>query len=963
MDFRLPQPLKYSLKKKKSRRKVLRKETGKLSLKNHNRNASCQTDSSESSEPSSASSSKKNFRSSKSRKSVEQPVLGNAENYSYSIFKHLRPGMNPIDHYCTPARRKENNTNRRETNKSGCNISGGLASEDHYLAVDAAGVIKDGKSSTVMHSKGGDGSHSIILSDSDSDSISVSDVNFPQKINYKDRTKSDNQSDRSDISSIILQSSLTFEGLSSYVAGNESPRGKLTNVVRDDEDSAGKDKPFFRSSVLHKKFNRVVENDLAFACSNSDFYMRVKNRVLGLHKSKISILSEEKSNVKSGLEFSQNSGLTEEDKENVDKNTIESENLPSRPEGVMRRTMIVPDSEDSSIDMCSPNINGIIDSSEKSKSVLIPESSVSTVKDSESKISCGIRQRTSLGYVLAGSQEKSKCVIPDSDGSNEGVSPKRTAVYVTETSDSDSVIELSPDSGDVKEEKQNKETKEKPQSEGSYHSQKTSSVENSDHKSGLFRRVTKRALILDTSDSSEKSATVQEKDCDIRKEVEINLQFKPGFSTLSQSKHEDIKKWLNAIPCHPETDASSIFGVESNSVPNTKGTDDDNGNISLTEMEKVLDQLYGKDWVGGKKSIPKIVPKKKESQIIYERLTDSDDSSTPPLPASTPGKKKLYNHTKNIFTPHQNDCVTPVPGKNMFTPLTSVGKKGRNNTHTTPRTAGPKYKREKECLNSGTFSSPVLTFLSSLSVGHQSARCHPEAKFFVKNFKSKKTDLAQKLFEIFNADVFSSKLPHDLPIFWNNRLRKTAGYCYNRKVKNSEGGFTRTSRVELSSKIIDNAARLRDTLIHELCHAATWIISEVTGGHGPSWKRWTNKAMAAFPELPPISRCHNYDIVTKYRYQCISCNYSIGRHSKSLDIQRKCCGICGGTFELFLNTKDEAGKSVPKTLRTPNAFALFVKENYKTAKRTQDNLKHKDVMKLLSEQFAAAKISSVQQEK
>ena len=32
--------------------------------------------------------------------------------------------------------------------------------------------------------------------------------------------------------------------------------------------------------------------------------------------------------------------------------------------------------------------------------------------------------------------------------------------------------------------------------------------------------------------------------------------------------------------------------------------------------------------------------------------------------------------------------------------------------------------------------------------------------------------------------------------------------------------------------------RLRDTLIHEMCHAASWIISGVKAGHGPVWKKW-----------------------------------------------------------------------------------------------------------------------------
>lgn len=74
-------------------------------------------------------------------------------------------------------------------------------------------------------------------------------------------------------------------------------------------------------------------------------------------------------------------------------------------------------------------------------------------------------------------------------------------------------------------------------------------------------------------------------------------------------------------------------------------------------------------------------------------------------------------------------------------------------------------------------------------------------------------------------------------------------------------------------KIIDTAERLRDTLIHELCHAACWIFNGISEGHGPSWKSWANKAMQKYPELPIIKRCHSYDIQTKFTYKCIKCGY------------------------------------------------------------------------------------------
>lgn len=65
--------------------------------------------------------------------------------------------------------------------------------------------------------------------------------------------------------------------------------------------------------------------------------------------------------------------------------------------------------------------------------------------------------------------------------------------------------------------------------------------------------------------------------------------------------------------------------------------------------------------------------------------------------------------------------------------------------------------------------------------------------------------------------------------------------------------------------------RLRDTLVHEMCHAAPWLIHNVRDGHGPIWKMFARKAMLAHPELPMVSRCHSYDIKYKYQYQCNRC--------------------------------------------------------------------------------------------
>ncbi|NWX03122.1 ACRC protein, partial [Caloenas nicobarica] len=88
---------------------------------------------------------------------------------------------------------------------------------------------------------------------------------------------------------------------------------------------------------------------------------------------------------------------------------------------------------------------------------------------------------------------------------------------------------------------------------------------------------------------------------------------------------------------------------------------------------------------------------------------------------------------------------------------------------------------------------------------------------YVKYFKKNKEELAQKLYSLYNSTIFEQKLPEKMVIIWNKKMRKTAGYCVSGQTKGPEA--KRYARIELSEKVCDSADRLRDTLVHELCHA------------------------------------------------------------------------------------------------------------------------------------------------
>uniref|UniRef100_T1J8F3 SprT-like domain-containing protein n=1 Tax=Strigamia maritima TaxID=126957 RepID=T1J8F3_STRMM len=265
----------------------------------------------------------------------------------------------------------------------------------------------------------------------------------------------------------------------------------------------------------------------------------------------------------------------------------------------------------------------------------------------------------------------------------------------------------------------------------------------------------------------------------------------------------------------------------------------------------------------------------------------------------TPFKKRDDKITKQISNLTSPSKLASITGKKGF--MTEPRRKFTNIS---------KEKRDLAC-------QPRLSFLSSLDSNADINKCDPDAIIYRNSFKNHKDVLANKLFTLFNNKIFEDQLSHDMEINWNTRMTQTAGFC--RCKKDRQTGI-RSAKIELAPKVVDNADRLRDTLIHELCHAAVWVINGIHNGHGKIWKNWTRKASCAFPELPPIGVCHSYAIHTKFTYKCTraECTYKIGRHSKSIDTTKKCCPYCSSKLELLKNTKTRNVEDVKNNSKKKN---------------------------------------------
>ncbi|XP_037635144.1 acidic repeat-containing protein [Sebastes umbrosus] len=322
----------------------------------------------------------------------------------------------------------------------------------------------------------------------------------------------------------------------------------------------------------------------------------------------------------------------------------------------------------------------------------------------------------------------------------------------------------------------------------------------------------------------------------------------------------------------------------------------DGSDSSDEEFTSLLERLKLKNKLPGTSFTPKSTHKgNKEPPPV----------SAPPVKGlATPVSKSLWETPLHVKTPGKSSILKPTVSQ------------------TEPR-HGP-TSRVAFCKTPGCF-------LQSMS--------NPGSSYG-RNFKQNKEELTSRLYQLYNTSVFDSKLPIDMSVKWNKKMRKTAGYCVTGQER---GGGGRYARIELSEKVCDSADRLRDTLIHEMCHAATWLINGVRDGHGNFWKLYARKSTLAHPELPMVTRCHSYDIKYKFMYQCTRCQNTIGRHSKSLDTQRFVCALCKG--QLVLQT--------PAKPRAPTPFANFVKENYGNVRQELSGQSHGEVMRKLSADFAS----------
>ncbi|KAG1894886.1 uncharacterized protein F5891DRAFT_1281438 [Suillus fuscotomentosus] len=137
------------------------------------------------------------------------------------------------------------------------------------------------------------------------------------------------------------------------------------------------------------------------------------------------------------------------------------------------------------------------------------------------------------------------------------------------------------------------------------------------------------------------------------------------------------------------------------------------------------------------------------------------------------------------------------------------------------------------------------------------------------------------------------------------------------KILDCDGGevFVSASTVSLICVLLE---RIRNTLSHEMCHLASWVINgNPKEGHGQIFKAWADKVMIKRPEIEITTR-HNYEISYPFEWKCEKCSKIYGRYSKSIRPDECVCGVCkvGKLIPLFA----QRAPRTPKVSRMATAL-------------------------------------------
>lgn len=217
----------------------------------------------------------------------------------------------------------------------------------------------------------------------------------------------------------------------------------------------------------------------------------------------------------------------------------------------------------------------------------------------------------------------------------------------------------------------------------------------------------------------------------------------------------------------------------------------------------------------------------------------------------------------------------------------------------------------------------------------------PQKKSEKKAFDAIKDDIAKNFLRELDERVTDGRLEAlastagGLKTIWSNTLQTTAGRAHwrckttTRTTKHKDGSITteeerqHEASIELATKVLTNEDDLLNTVAHEFCHLAVFMLDgKPKMAHGKEFKAWGAKCSKVFKDKGiSVTTKHSYEIDYKYIWRCAECTCEVHRHTKSVDPQRQRCGRCRGVLVQV--------KPVPRTKKNSPAATSGVPEKKK----------------------------------
>ncbi|KAK7990541.1 hypothetical protein PG990_014821 [Apiospora arundinis] len=350
---------------------------------------------------------------------------------------------------------------------------------------------------------------------------------------------------------------------------------------------------------------------------------------------------------------------------------------------------------------------------------------------------------------------------------------------------------------------------------------------------------------------------------------------------------------------------------------------------------------------------------------IFSEENDDDEDKQPKLNPVTPRKVLLPSPTKGPTIPtspwkpeHQEFWDPEVQNKWI-------------DDHSPHKQASPR----KLAMDGGDVNTKAAL---KLKYGTS-----PEKRNAKKAFNLVKESVAERFLAELDEKVTEGQLAKltaatgGITIKWSTTLQSTAGRAHwkcketSTMTEQADGTMAssgkqklHTAHIELATKVLLNEPDLLNTVAHEFCHLATFILDgKPKAAHGAEFKRWGARCSRVFGDRGiVVTTKHNYEIEYKYIWRCVECLTEVQRHSKSVDPVKHRCGRCKGVLQQVKPVPrgsaaaGKAGESGPggeKKEKKVSAYQEFTGQQMKALKAENKDMTFKEMMAIVSTRWKA----------